>query len=477
MDFQQRGSQVSAGRRPRVTLSADVRVAPSIGNVSKRDPRIDVLRGLALQMIFVDHIPDNVLGLITLRNFGFSDAAEVFVLLAGLSSVLAYGRIFQRDGARRGLRRVALRLARLYLFQIGLVLTTLVIGLMWITHYHLEPTIFRQILETPIAGLAHAAMLHAVPAYLDILPLYIVLLTSFPFIYLGLSKKPWLTLGVSAALWLAVNLDGTLNLPNWMGGGMWFFNPFAWQLLFTIGAASAMFSANHVGALPRVRWLTRLCAAYLAFAFFQSAPWLAWNLPNLQPFEMAWPDKTHLGLLRLLDVLALAYLIFSSDRLRSLAGGRWLKLLDACGRHSLEVFATGCVLALLERLLFRTHGSALELQIAVNAVGLAAMFLVGWWLEQQRRGHTRSSAPRRSEGADGGCCGRREEPDRIEQGEALRIVGGRRADDPWLVVPPSVSVVRSLPVHHACSVRGRSPQLRPYGTALDVVRLTEVNNR
>ena len=87
------------------------------------------------------------------------------------------------------------------------MLTTLVIGLMWITHYHLEPTIFRQILETPIAGLAHAAMLHAVPAYLDILPLYIVLLTSFPFIYLGLSKKPWLTLGVSANLQARWEID------------------------------------------------------------------------------------------------------------------------------------------------------------------------------------------------------------------------------------------------------------------------------
>ena len=44
----------------------------------------DVFRGLALLMIFIDHIPGNVLSLIAKisRNFGFSDAAEIFVLLA-----------------------------------------------------------------------------------------------------------------------------------------------------------------------------------------------------------------------------------------------------------------------------------------------------------------------------------------------------------------------------------------------------------
>jgi hypothetical protein len=41
----------------------------------QRDPRIDVLRGFALLTICV----------VTLRSFGFSDAADLFVVLAGLS--------------------------------------------------------------------------------------------------------------------------------------------------------------------------------------------------------------------------------------------------------------------------------------------------------------------------------------------------------------------------------------------------------
>jgi hypothetical protein len=360
--------------------------------VSKRDPRVDVLRGLALVMIFIDHIPGNMLGLVTLHNFGFSDAAEVFVLLAGFSSMLAYGRTFDRDGARSGLRRIVLRLARLYLFQVGLLLATLGVVLIWTTHYHQQSIIVAPILNDPVAGLAHALTLHAVPAYLDILPLYIVLLAAFPLIYVGMRKTPWLALCLSAAVWLAANLNGNLNLPNWIGGGSWFFDPLAWQFLFSIGAALAMLSAAHGGALPRVQWLAWLCGIYLGFAFFQSAPWAEWHLPDLQPLDIPYPDKTHLGVLRLLDMLALAYLLLSSTRLRALAGSRALRLLEACGRHSLEVFAVGCVLALFGRLLFRTVDVGIELQIAVNAVGIATMCLVGLWLERRRYGPVRKAA-------------------------------------------------------------------------------------
>src|ERR1700730_7293907 len=199
---------------------------PTSAITSKRDARIDVVRGMALLMIFVDHIPGNVLSLATLHNFGFSDAAEVFVLLAGMSSMLAYGRVFEREGALGGLRRIIRRCARIYLFQIGLLLTTLAVVLLWTTHYQLAPTLVAPILNAPVSGIARGLTLQAVPGYLDILPLYLVLLAVFPIVYLGLRLSPALTLGVSAAIWLAVNLDPNLNLPNWMNGGRWFFNPF-----------------------------------------------------------------------------------------------------------------------------------------------------------------------------------------------------------------------------------------------------------
>ena len=367
--------------------------APTTLAASKRDPRIDVVRGIALLMIFVDHIPGNALGLATLRNFGFSDAAELFVFLAGMSSMLAYGKAFKRDGMLEGLRRVLRRWGRIYFFHVGLFLTTCLMVLLWTTHYHLQPTFVAPIINAPISGLIRGLLLQALPSYLDILPLYLVLIAGFPMIYFGLRRNFWLALTASATLWLAANLNPNLNLPNWINHGRWFFNPFAWQFLFTIGAAFALPLATDKRALQRISWVAWLCIAYLSFAFLESAPWADWNLPDLRPITLATPDKTLLAPLRLLDVLSLAYLLLSSDRLRVLAGRWFFRPFEICGRHSLEVFAVGCIAALLGRLLFRTYGAGIEAQIAINVVGIAMMCIVGLWLEKRRTSRSIQSSP------------------------------------------------------------------------------------
>ena len=104
-------------------------------------------------------------------------------------------------------------------------------------------------------------------------------------------------------------------------------------------------------------------------------------------------DKTLLAPLRLLDVLSLAYLLLSSDRLRVLAGQWFFRPLEICGRHSLEVFAVGCIAALFGRLLFRTYGAGIEAQIAINVVGIAMMCMVGLWLEKRRTSRSIRSSP------------------------------------------------------------------------------------
>ncbi len=88
---------------------------------AQRDLRIDFFRGLALLFIFVDHVPDNVLAKFTLKNFGFADAAEVFVLLAGFSAVLAYQRVFEGQGFKAGVARVFERVRDIYLWHLALV--------------------------------------------------------------------------------------------------------------------------------------------------------------------------------------------------------------------------------------------------------------------------------------------------------------------------------------------------------------------
>src|SRR5499427_5381742 len=85
---------------------------------AKRIDGIDCWRGLALLMIFIDHVPENVFQHVTLTNFGFSDAAELFVFLAGVSVALAYGTRFFDGETVAAVRAVLRRAFTLYWVQI-----------------------------------------------------------------------------------------------------------------------------------------------------------------------------------------------------------------------------------------------------------------------------------------------------------------------------------------------------------------------
>src|SRR6266403_4398033 len=63
-----------------------------------RDLRLDLFRGIALWLIFLDHIPSNIVNWITIRNYGFSDAAEIFVFISGYTAAFVYGRAMQERG-------------------------------------------------------------------------------------------------------------------------------------------------------------------------------------------------------------------------------------------------------------------------------------------------------------------------------------------------------------------------------------------
>ena len=167
---------------------------------SKRDARIDVMRGVALVMIFMDHIPRNRLSYFTLHNFALCDAAEVFVLLSGISAALAYGRAIDRDGWVSGMRRIARRCWQIYVAQIGLFLATLIIGQLWNRYFHLPTIIFAAILQKPVEGVLLSFLLAVQPDYLNILPLYIVVLALFPVMWLALRHSIVLALAGSASL-------------------------------------------------------------------------------------------------------------------------------------------------------------------------------------------------------------------------------------------------------------------------------------
>src|SRR5229473_7321425 len=102
--------------------SEDAVASPGLpaATVPTRDLRLDLFRGLALWLIFLDHIPSNAVSWITIRNYGFSDAAEMFVFISGYTAALVYGRAMRERGFFIATARILRRAWQIYAAHIFL---------------------------------------------------------------------------------------------------------------------------------------------------------------------------------------------------------------------------------------------------------------------------------------------------------------------------------------------------------------------
>src|SRR5512147_3152916 len=87
---------------------------------AERDLRLDLFRGLALWLIFLDHIPSNIMSWITIRNYGFSDATEIFVFISGYTAAFVYGRAMNDRGPIVASARILKRAWQVYVAHIFL---------------------------------------------------------------------------------------------------------------------------------------------------------------------------------------------------------------------------------------------------------------------------------------------------------------------------------------------------------------------
>ncbi|MGK7865778.1 OpgC family protein [Falsiroseomonas sp. E2-1-a20] len=361
-----------------------------------RDLRVDFFRGVALWFIFITHTPGNLLVYGTLRNVAFSDATETFVLLAGYAAGIAYGRMMQREGWAAAAARIIGRIGTLYVAHIFLfVVFAAQVGYSaaalnqaaYLDEMHLDP-----LSAEPYRALLEALLLRYQPAFLDILPLYIVVLGLFA-LALPLIDRPLWLLGVSVAMYAATRLTG-LELPSWTGGG-WFFNPFAWQLIFAIGVvlgrADPARLARH---FPWRRSLAVLAVALLAAAAV-SLNWV-WHGParGLHPPEwlaaaIGSVDKTALHPVRLASMMLMVWL---AAHLVAPAA-RWLANPVAAGfvlmgQQGLPVFCSGIFLSFIGRVVLEQADGLLP-QVIVNAAGLAALLAVAavsaWYGGERKR--------------------------------------------------------------------------------------------
>jgi hypothetical protein len=362
--------------------------AVSVPRPGGRDLRLDLFRGLALWLIFLDHIPSNIVNWITIRNYGFSDATEIFVFISGYTAALVYGRAMRERGTVVASARILKRAWQVYVAHIFLF----AIYTAEIAHvaHSFDNQLYREemgildFIERPDVTLVQALLLKFKPANMDVLPLYIVLLAGFPPVLWLLLRRPNLALGLSACLYaLAVGLDW--NFPAYPNGN-WFFNPFAWQMLFVFGAWCAVGGSKQLAAVTRSPVTAVLAIAFLVFAFVVV---LTWYVPGLEPLLPGWLDelmyhKTNLGLLRFVHFLSLAVLtvrIVPRDWPALQSG--WLRPAILCGQHSLEIFCLGVFLSFAAHFAMVEIDPGVGMQVTLSALGIAVMVataaLISWY--------------------------------------------------------------------------------------------------
>ncbi len=383
------------------TSTASSAVAPVVrapALSSTRDARLDFFRGLALLMIFIDHISGNGLAAVTLQSLGFADAAEIFVFIAGLAGVYAYRRTLIENGLGAGSAAILARMRQLYLAHLlmvgGMLLFAMAVLLSGSGFDAIGKLGLQPLLDDPAAAITRLPVMAYLPHYLDILPLYIVLFAFLPLIILGLRRHPLLPLAGALACYGAA-LSFGLNLPNLGQADGWFLNPFAWGLLFVLGATTAELTLR--GAWSRLpRWLvtvvTAMAAAYVLFAFLHVSPSRAALFP--QEWVALEPSKTWLSWHRLLDILAKIWLVaVLVPRGAAFLGTGLGGAISRVGRHSLPVFVVGAFLSLAASVLLYEMGGSVEWQVAVNVGGMAALLGLALLLDGRKK--PRSPAARR----------------------------------------------------------------------------------
>ncbi|WP_439493794.1 OpgC family protein [Bosea sp. (in: a-proteobacteria)] len=362
--------------------------APAPTSKRPRDERLDLFRGITMLIIFVAHVPANSWNAWIPARFGFSSGAELFVFCSGFASALAFGATFVRRGWWLGTARILQRLWQVYWAHVGLVvalvaLATLLDTLVGSAELGRQ---FAPLMTDPERALLGLVTLTWQPDYLDILPMYLVILALIPLAIALRRLHPWLPFLMVALLYALVWTEG-LNLPGnpWNGAG-WFLNPFAWQAIFFIG----FFIAMKWLPVPPLRRPVLLLAA--AVFVILSVPFSFWGIlehwpagRELREFVLpAASEKSNLHPLRILHFLALAYLVLSviepvRDRLD--AGlGHWLILI---GRQSLAAFLASIVLARLAWTASEIAGHDGLAVALLNLAGFAAILgvacVVAWF--------------------------------------------------------------------------------------------------
>lgn len=366
--------------------------APVVG----RDLRIDFFRGLCLVMIFINHVPGTVYEWVTSRNFGHSDAAEGFVLMAGIAAALAYSRPI-REGLRWSvICRIWKRAWTLYLVHIMLSVAALGLISFGVTYMDSTEILtrngFSRFIHQPLDVHLGLPLLGYQLGYVNILPMYMVLMLAAPFILWCALRWPLRSWAGAFLFWLLTGYYGW-NMPNIPHEGGWFFNPLAWSILFTTGALIGISLKEGKRLVPVWRWLQCLalivlvvsCTAIQWPRFGDALGHGFWLLQEAGlPRLFTTFDKTFVSLPRLLHILSLAYILSSMGIFLQMARSRFVAPVRLIGRHSLPVFALGTLLAFAAQVIKGAYAPSLALDSLLIIGGIVVLAGFAWLFDLRK---------------------------------------------------------------------------------------------
>lgn len=358
----------------------------------KRDLRLDLFRGLANWAMFLGHVPSGVLAWCSFRNYGFSDGADLFVFISGYTSALVFGRKMVEDGFVFGTSRLLRRVWQIYTAHVLLFVIYLASVHFLSNEFGVPDFIDRfnvgPLLASPVEAITQGLLLRYKPLNLDVLPLYVVLMGAFaPVLWLMLRYPNWVMAG-SVLIYFATRQFGW-NFPSYPSG-VWYFNPFAWQLLFVLGAWLALGGAGTLHFLVRSRTVLILGVAYLLFAAVMTMAAQISELQRLFPsalFEAFNPnDKTNLAPYRFLHLAVLIILgaRFIPIDAAGLQAAIWRPVIK-CGQQSLEVFAVGIYLSFIGYFVLQMTSSGVIAQLLVGTGGISIMTAVAYYRSWSKR--------------------------------------------------------------------------------------------
>ncbi|MEH2509095.1 hypothetical protein V1291_000449 [Nitrobacteraceae bacterium AZCC 1564] len=369
-----------------------------------RDLRLDFFRGIANWWIFLDHIPNNVINWATPRNYGFSDAADLFVFISGYTASFVYARLMLDRGFVVGSTRLWKRVWQLYVAHV-LLFVIYIAAIGWVALRYNDPDIINEfnvagLVDNPIQTLTQGLVLRFKPVNLDVLPLYIILMGFFPPVLWLMLRKPDLTMLASLALYFAARQFGW-NFSAYPTGS-WYFNPYTWQLLFVFGAWFALGGARESQSIIKSKWLLIAGTLYLLFALVMTMAGRFEAFGEMFPkwlYDAFNPnDKTFLAPYRVLHFVIIAFFVTRFVH-KDWKGLEW-RIFDPvikCGQQSLQVFCVGVFLSFVAHFILLLSWGSFWAQLGVSLGGIAILTAVAYygnWSKKQDKPSAKPMPPK-----------------------------------------------------------------------------------